>query len=105
MAPVKIKAYVKRPDEKHGHSTWIANNLANFQRTVEGYIEVVTIEPGLVVICNEEGRLKGLEPNLNFCGIDFVGTIIVCGTKGQEFADVPILWSTFLTLCKPMKEG
>ena len=50
---MKIKVYVKRPDEKIGHSTWISNTLENLQKTVEGYIETVTFGD-YVVICNEE---------------------------------------------------
>lgn len=105
MGAVKIKAFVKRPDERFGHSTWISNSLEALQKTVDGYIETVTIEHGLVVICNEEGRINGMKPNVNFCGIDFYGPIAVVGQRGAEFADVPIMWSTYLTLIRPVKEG
>ena len=86
----KIKAIIKRPDEEFGHMTWISDTLENLQKTVGGYIETVTLASDLVVICNEEGRLLGLEPNCTVCGIDFVGTIIVVGVQGDAFADVPI---------------
>ncbi len=100
MAAVeKIKVIVKRPDEA-GHATWMSNSLKAFQTAVDGYIETVTVATGIVVICNEEGRLRGLEPNCRFCGVDFVGTIIVAGVDGEEFADCPMLLSTFKILCK-----
>ena len=38
----RIKAVVKRPDEKFGHMTNISNSLKNLQNTVGGYIETVT---------------------------------------------------------------
>ena len=86
----KIKVIIKRPDEAIGHVTWISDTLENLQRTVGGYIETVTLEPDYCVICNEEGRIQGLEHNCYFCGIGFVGTILVVGTDGDEFCDVPI---------------
>ena len=87
---MKIKAIVKRPDEEYGHMTWISNTLENLQKTVEGYIETVTIASNCVIICNEEGRLKGLPHNCTICGVDFVGTIIICGIDGDEFDDFPL---------------
>ena len=101
----KIKVIVKRPDEKAGHVTWMSNSLKAFQSAVDGYIECVTIEPGLVVICNEEGRLRGLEPNCWFGGHKFVGTIIIAGARGEEFADVPISLGTFKACMKEARSG
>lgn len=91
----KIKAIIKRPDEDHGHSTWISNSLDNLQRTVEGYIEAVTYGesigyPGFVVLCNEAGRLDDLPYNCQVGGFSFVGTIIVLGVDGDDFADCPL---------------
>jgi len=42
-----------------------------------------------VIICNEEGRLIGLPHCCTICGIDFVGTIVIAGVEGEEFADLP----------------
>lgn len=101
MAAGKIKVIVKRPDEK-GHVTWMSNSLKALQAAVDGYIEVVKINAGLVVICNEEGLLRGLEPNCRFGGVDFVGTIIVAGADPGEgdFTDCPMLLTTFRALCE-----
>lgn len=98
----KIKCIIKRPDEEYGHMTSISDTLENLQRTVEGYIECVTLVhqtlsvdgecvlPGLAIICNEEGRLMNLPHNCVVDGIDFCGTIIAIGVKGDEFCDVPL---------------
>ena len=85
----KIKVIIKRPDEG-GHVAWISNSLENLQRTVEGYIETVTCGE-VVIICNEGGRLRGLEPNCTIAGTGFVGTIIVAGINEDdgEFCDIP----------------
>ena len=105
MKGYKLKAIVKRPDEKYGHMTAISDSLENLQRTVDGYIEVVTFPPLMrnedkfVVICDEEGRLKGKEYNCTVeprdqrwmsISCDFCGDIIVLGVDGEEFADCPL---------------
>lgn len=95
----KIKCIIKRPDEKYGHVTHISDRLENLQKTVGGYIETVPAIQGAVIICNEEGKLQGLEPNMWYFHDRLVGTIIVIGTKGEEFADIPISlaqWKTFV---------
>lgn len=56
---------------------------------VGGYIETVTFAQDACVICNEEGRLLGMEDNCRFLGVDFVGPILVVGVDGEKFTDVP----------------
>ena len=95
MSEGKIRVIIKRPDEEFGHVTNISPSLKNLQKTVGGYIECVTLglyEWGNIhIICNEEGRLDGLEYNCEVCGIDFVGTIIVAAANGEgELIDLPI---------------
>lgn len=95
----KIKVIIKRPDEKIGHVCHISSALENLQKTVGGYIGVMELGGGAVMICNEEGRIKGLEPNF-LCGLSMiVGTVIICGINGEEFDDMPIsldLWKRLL---------
>lgn len=67
----------------------IDNTLKALQAEVGGYIETVTITSDAVIICNEEGRILGLPYNCRFVGVDFVGTVLIVGTKGDEFCDVP----------------
>ena len=89
----KIDCIIKRPDEPYGHKTAVSDTLENLQRIVGGYIECVHVTEDLVIICNEEGKLLGLEPNMRF-GIDYlVGTIIVVGNDGDSFGDIPITFS------------
>ena len=90
----KIRAIVKRPDGKYGHVTNISNTLKNFQRSVGGKIEVVPLVDGAVIICNEEGKLLGLQKNFNLGTPPFhdviVGDVAVVGVDGEEFCDCPI---------------
>lgn len=44
----------------------IKNELKALQETVGGYIETLTLAEGVVLICNEEGKLLKLEPNTHF---------------------------------------
>ena len=93
----KIKVILKRPDSVP-YSTHISNSLENLQKTVDGYIETVTLSSDCVVICNEEGMLRGLPYNCNICGIDFVGTIVFAGINGDEFSDIPLSFKNFKEL-------
>lgn len=67
----------------------VDNTLAALQTEVGGYIETVPIASDAVIICNEEGRILGLPYNCRFFCVDFVGTVLLVGTKGDEFCDVP----------------
>ena len=84
----KIKVIVKDPG-KPARVVWISNRLENLQRTVGGYIETVTISTDVVIICNEEGRIRNLPYNCTILGADFFGTIFLAGINGEEFGNVP----------------
>ena len=71
----KIKVYIKEPG-KSPELKSIDNTLEALQQTVGGYIETVTLADNSVIICNEEGRLRGLPFNCLIWGCDFLGTII-----------------------------
>ena len=104
----KIKAIVKRPDEQFGHMTWVSDSLENLQKTVGGYIETVAVggyietvtlpEHNLVLICNEEGRIRDMPYNFTLRRMRGVitvqsaifGTVVACGAEGDQLADIPI---------------
>jgi len=107
----KIKCIVKRPDEQFGHVTWVSDSLENLQKTVGGYIETVTLDNGVVLIVNEEGKIRDMPYNFthreiiasslfgNFYGENPIfGTVIACGTDGDEFADIPIDFNEWKSL-------
>lgn len=103
----KIKCYIKRPDEKYGHSTAVSNTLEDLQRNVGGYIETVTLvpqmgdQPGVVVVCDEEGLIKGKPYNCHYAGIGFYGDILILGCKDEDFCDVPIGWYMHKKMVEP----
>ena len=91
----KMRVIIKRPDEQYGHVTNISNTLENMQRTVEGYIETVTIGESadgkpIVLVCNEEGKLKGLPHNFYLWNDEIVGTVFLCSVDGENLSDLPL---------------
>ena len=62
--------------------------LQTLQKTVEGYIEALEILPNVILWCNEEGKLKGLERNIrivkNQQHVDTVaGPVIITGVDSH----------------------
>ena len=100
----KIRAIIKRPDEQVGHVSAISPTLENLQKTVGGYIEAVRMLPfgcakdGYYILCDEEGRYKKNDFNCMVKGVPFLGTIIVIGSKGEEFTDCPLSFSEWKEL-------
>lgn len=91
----KMRVIIKRPDEKYGHVANISNSLENLQRTVEGYIETITIANSadgkpIILVCNEEGKLKGLPTNFWLWDEEIVGTVFLCSAEGDELTDLPL---------------
>lgn len=100
----RIKAIIKRPDEEYGHVSWISNRPGNLQRIVDGPIETVPVGGGAVCICNEDGKLRGLQRNF-WMGVEpfvdlIVGEAIIVGTSGEEFGDCPISFDAWKWLLK-----
>lgn len=90
----KIRVLIKRPDETYGHVCNISNRLENLQNTVGGYIETLTITHSadgkpIILVCNEEGKLKDLEHNFYLWDDEIVGTIFLCSAAGEELTDLP----------------
>lgn len=72
---------------KAPYVTEIKDELSALQKAVGGYIEVVGNGDGTLIICNEEGKLKGLEGNRRIHdGASVIsGTFFVVGEDGENF--------------------
>ena len=81
----KIKTFVKVPGSENIIAVGIDNDLESFQRLVGGYIETVPFEGDLVMIINEEGKLRELPPNFIWRGDCIVGTAVFVRVDGDEF--------------------
>ena len=72
----------------------IENSLEGIQEIVQGYIECVTLHDkageDLVLICNEEGKIRNLQMNAIIPEIDdmIFGTFLIAGTDRDEFASL-----------------
>ena len=88
MKEKQIMIMLKRPGCEPELEPLFDNTLEAFQEAVGGYIETFTLAPDLVIICNEEGKLRGLPYNVTIAGEDFVGTVLAVGVKGDEFASI-----------------
>lgn len=69
----------------------IDGSLKTLQWLVGGNIEPISLDNGMVILCDEEGKLKGKEPNIYLDAIKdtLVGNIIILGEDGEEFTDFP----------------
>ena len=85
-----MRALLKNPHDKEFHEIIIPNKLGVLQQLVDGYIESVTIAEDACILCNADGRIMGLKHNCKYLDWDFVGPIIIVGTKGEEFTDCPM---------------
>ena len=68
--------------------TDIPTTLEALQEAVGGYIETVTVAEDLCLLCNEEGRILGLEPNCSIFGVHFVGPVLAVGVRGDDFTGI-----------------
>ena len=87
----KIKALVKDPG-KAPEIMEVENTLEGLQELIGGFIEVVT-KPNtpMVMLVDEEGKMKGLPMNFMDYQIDdfIVGRAVFLGVDREEFTDVP----------------
>ena len=88
MKENQILVVIKEPGKEPRVEPLFDNTLDAFKEAVGGWIECVTIADDLVIICNEEGKLRGLPFNVEVLGCLLVGTIVVAGVKGDEFASL-----------------
>ena len=88
-----IRVLVVEP-EKDPEVRTIENSLEGIQQIVQGYIECVTLHDkageDLVLICNEEGKIRNLQMNAIIPEIDdmIFGTFLIAGTDRDEFASL-----------------
>lgn len=84
----QILICVKYPGEEPRVEPLFDNTLEAFQEAVGGYIEAVTLCSDLVLICNEEGRIRGLPYNTTIAGCQFYGPVLAVGVKYDEFSSL-----------------
>lgn len=83
-----MKIIFKEPNKPAVYKE-VPNELEDLQELVDGWVEAHTITEDMVIICNEEGRIRQMPFNCHVF-VDWVGPIAFVGCKGDEFCDVPI---------------
>ena len=88
-----MKIVIKEPNQKaKAKSIFVSrggSQLHILQNLVGGYIAVYPIRDDLLLIIDEEGKLKDKPMNF-FIPNDYVaGTALFVGVDGEEFADCP----------------
>ena len=78
----EIKVLMVEP-HKNPTVTTIKTKLENLQEAVGGLIEIIDIEDNVCILCNEEGKLIGLEGNRKLGDDILVGTFFVCGSNDE----------------------
>jgi len=82
-----MKVVVKKVNKTQEVVT-IPNELKALQSLVGGMIEIVEIGDGVLMVCNEEGKLKNLYPNLIISDDVIVGNIFFCANKDCNFCSL-----------------
>ena len=67
----------------------IPHTLEDMQRIVGGYIEIIGLfEDPCVLVCDEEGKIKGYEAN-RLVGQDIIaGTFFIAGVEDGDLTDI-----------------
>ena len=78
----EIKVVIVEP-HKNPTITTIKTKLENLQEAVGGLFEIIDIEDNACILCNEEGKLSGLEGNRALGEDILVGTFYVCGSNNE----------------------
>ena len=79
----KIKVLLIKPDE-HPVVTEIGNTLGSLQKCVGGFIQMVMLSETAAIICNEEGKLNGLDANRRYFNDVIVGDFIIVGIDDED---------------------
>lgn len=82
-----IRALRVRPG-KMPETIDIPNILDALQAEVSGYIEVLGLDCGVCLICNEEGKLRGFPANRQVGGDIIAGTFLIVGEADGEFCSL-----------------
>ena len=90
MKKETIKVFYKRPGKNLVEVT-IPNELEWIHGAVEGRFEHVQICTDFAMLCNEECKLRGMEPNFYYKVLDdtIFGPVLFVGVDGEEYTDCP----------------
>ena len=80
----KLRVVMVEPG-KPAYETEIEDTLEAEQKAVGGYIEVVPLDNERLLICNENGKLNGMQGNRRIGKDIIAGPFFIVGEDGDEF--------------------
>lgn len=66
----------------------VENTLRSMQKLVDGPIGCVTVTEDLAIVCNDEGRIRGLSPRASILRVQFVGPVAFVGVRSEGFMNI-----------------
>ena len=93
MKKERIRAIFRKPLTNKSEIVEVENTVEGIQEMIGGHFECVTIEEGICLLCDEDGKLKRLQPNCIYRGDIIAGPILIVGTQGDEFTSIPELFA------------
>ena len=73
----------------------IENTVKGIQKLIGGHFQAITFlgNDDVVLLCDDDGKLKGLEPNFWFENDIIVGPVLFVGTNelGDDFDDISFI--------------
>lgn len=94
-----LKAIVKEPG-KEPEEFIVTDELKALQNIVGGYMDHRIVKDNMIVLFDDDGRIKNRPYNCWFYGLDLVGTIVVLGLSRGEFDNCPITLDEFREMCE-----
>lgn len=103
MSKIRILAL---PVDREPYITNIENSLKNMQNFIGGYIAIATVlgNPQVILVCDEEGRIKDRAVNPSIPDLQaygglcpkIAGDCFFCGVDEGELADIPDKWKSIM---------
>ena len=84
-----ITVMVKNPG-RPWYELRVRNNLTQLQELVGGRIEPVPVDECMLLLVNEEGKLRGMDPNFEYEYDILCGPVVAVGIMDDRFASCPI---------------
>lgn len=94
----KILVVEIKPGE-HPKTSYLGTSLDVLQNAVGGYIELLTLGDGCHILYNEEGKLRGLEPNRIYGDEVIVGVMYITRVDDEGFFVYIEIVETKLSVC------
>ncbi len=74
---------IVKPVRRETYMSKVENDLKSLQALVGGYIEIVRLKNGLLLVCNEEGKLNNSYFNFSTQWDQIFGNVFFCRSNDE----------------------